>query len=403
VADRQIPRQIDQIRLVGMCGQAADGLHLGPNGVVFSPKPDYIGTINHSPSQHGGRCLAAARTRKIIMKAMLLNRIASLHEQPEPLQSAEIPRLDPAPNEVLIRISACGVCHTELDEIEGRTPPPFLPVVPGHEVVGQVAELGANVTTLAVGDRVGVGWIARSAGGEFENIDTKFVATGRDVNGGYAEYMTVHENYAYRIPDGFSDYEAAPLLCAGSVGYRALRLARIRNHDALGLTGFGGSGHLVLQLAGYLYPQSPVFVFARSPAEREFALGLGADWAGNTDDTPPQPLHAIIDTTPVWHPVLAALKCLRPGGTLVINAIRKEDSDRQEMATIDYTEHLWREKKLQSVANITSHDIRAFLDIAARARIRPEVRLYRLEDANKALQALRSGHIRGANVLVIGN
>lgn len=335
------------------------------------------------------------------MKAMLLKRIALLQEQPEPLQLAEIPRPEPAPGEVLIRVSACGVCHTELDEIEGRTPPSFLPVVPGHEVVGHVAELGADVTTHAVGDRVGVGWIASSGGGEQENIDPGFLATGRDVNGGYAEYMTADEHYAYRIPDEFSDYEAAPLLCAGSVGYRALRLTRIRNHDVLGLTGFGGSGHLVLQLARHLYPQSPLYVFARSRAEREFALGLGADWAGHTDDAPPQPPHAIIDTTPVWHPLLAALKCLRPGGTLVINAIRKENSDRQEMATIDYTEHLWREKKLRSVANVTSHDIRAFLDIAARAGIRPEVRLYRLEEANEALQALRAGHIRGANVLVI--
>ncbi len=340
---------------------------------------------------------------EISMKAMLLCRIASLQDQPEPLKLVETPRPVPARNEVLIRVSACGVCHTELDEIEGRTPPSFLPVVPGHEVIGRVAELGADVTKLAMGDRVGVGWIARSTGDEHENIAAEFLATGRDVNGGYAEFMTVHERYAYRIPDGLSDYEAAPLLCAGSVGYRALKLAGIHNHDVLGLTGFGGSGHLVLQLARYLYPRSPVYVFARSPAEREFALELDADWAGDTDDTPPQPPHAIIDTTPVWHPVLAALKCLRPGGTLVINAIRKEDSDRHEMATIDYAEHLWREKKLQTVANVTSHDIREFLEVAMRAAIRPEIRLYRLEDANQALQTIRAGHIRGASVLVVAD
>ncbi|MDH4124914.1 MAG: alcohol dehydrogenase catalytic domain-containing protein [Gammaproteobacteria bacterium] len=337
------------------------------------------------------------------MRAMLLNKIASMQDQPEPLQLAEIPRPEPAANEVLLRVNACGVCHTELDEIEGRTPPSFLPIVPGHEVVGRVAGLGADVTAHAVGDRVGVGWIARSSGGEHENIDAGFVATGRDVNGGYAEYMTVHEQFAYRVPEGLSDVEVAPLLCAGSVGYRALKLAGIGGHDVLGLTGFGASGHLVLQLASYLYPQSPVYVFARSPAEREFALDLGADWAGSTDDTPPQPPHAIIDTTPVWHPVLAALKCLRPGGILVINAIRKENSDRQEMATIDYTQHLWQEKRLQTVANITRHDISAFLEIANKAGIRPEIRLYRLEDANKALQALRRGQIRGANVLAIAD
>jgi propanol-preferring alcohol dehydrogenase len=158
---------------------------------------------------------------------------------------------------------------------------------------------------------------------------------------------------------------------------------------------------LVLQLARYLYPESEVYVFARSRKEQAFAMQLGASWAGDTADMPPKPPYAIIDTTPVWRPVLAALKCLRPGGTLVINAIRKEDTDKQTMAGIDYAEHLWREKKLQTVANVTSHDLRAFLDVAVRAGIRPEVRVYALENANEALHALRSGHIRGANVLAI--
>jgi propanol-preferring alcohol dehydrogenase len=338
-----------------------------------------------------------------VMKAMLLSRIASLHDEPEPLALVEMPRPTPASDEVLIRISACGVCHTELDEIEGRTAPAFLPIILGHEVVGRVAETGDRVTTLAVNDRVGVGWIAKSSGDENENISDRFVATGRDTHGGYAEYMVVHEGYAYQIPDCFTDFEAAPLLCAGGVGYRALKLANIRNKDILGLTGFGGSGHLVLQLARHLYPDSPVYVFARSGEEREFALALGAAWAGDTDDAPPQLLHAIIDTTPVWHPVLAALKCLLPGGKLVINAIRKEDTDKHELATLDYAEHLWREKTLQTVANVTGDDIKAFLAIAADAGIRPEVRVYPLKDANKALQALRAGHIRGANVLGIGD
>lgn len=337
------------------------------------------------------------------MKAMLLRRIALLKDEPEPLTLAELPRPEPASDEVLIRISACGVCHTELDEIEGRTRPLFLPIVPGHEVVGRVIAAGAHVSKLGIGDRVGVGWINKSTGDEHENISDEFVATGRDVNGGYAEYMTVHEDYAHRLPDCFTDFEAAPLLCAGSVGYRALKLANIRNKDVLGLTGFGGSGHLVLQLARHLYPESPIYVFARSAEEREFALDLGAAWAGDTGDTPPQPPHAIIDTTPAWHPVLAALKCLRRGGTLVINAIRKEDTDKHTMATIDYAEHLWHEKKLQTVANVTGHDIDAFLQLAASAGIRPEVRLYRLEEANKAIQALRAGHIRGANVLAIND
>ena len=335
------------------------------------------------------------------MKAMLLQRTASLDADPAPLTLVELPRPIPAADEVLIRITACGVCHTELDEIEGRTPPSILPIIPGHEVVGWVTELGRKVTTLSVGDRVGVGWIARSNGDEQENLSDTFMATGRDANGGYAEYMTVCEHYAYRIPDCFSDFEAAPLLCAGSVGSRALRLADIHDQDVLGLTGFGGSAHLVLQLSRYLYPKSPVYVFARSATEREFALSLGAAWAGVIDEKPPRPPHAIIDTTPAWRPLLAALKCLRPGGKLVINAIRKEDADRQAMATIDYAQHLWQEKHVQSVANVTSYDIRTFLDIASKAGIRTEFRLFRLEEANQALQALRRGHIRGANVLAI--
>ena len=336
------------------------------------------------------------------MKAMLLNEIASMQDQPEPLRLADIPTPIPAPDEILIRVNACGVCHTELDEIEGRTPPPSLPIVPGHEVVGRVAAMGDRATKFEIGDRVGVGWIFKSSGDERENISQEFVATGRDVNGGYAEYMTVHEHYAYHIPDGFSDYEAAPLLCAGGVGYRALKLTGIENGNILGLTGFGGSGHLVLQLAKYLYPESPVFVFARSPQEREFAVALGAAWSGDTEEEPPEKLHAIIDTTPAWQPVLAALKCLRPGGRLVINAIRKEDADKSFMADIDYAEHLWQEKELKTVANVTSRDIEEFLEVAAAAGIRPEVQVYPLEEANKALNELRAGHIRGAKVLAIG-
>jgi propanol-preferring alcohol dehydrogenase len=337
------------------------------------------------------------------MKAMLLSRIANLRENPEPLVLTEVPRPEPAPDEVLIRIAACGVCHTELDEIEGRTPPLFLPIILGHQVIGRVEEAGTRVSELEIGERVGVGWIFRSTGDENENLSNEFVATGRDANGGFAEFMTVHERYAYPIPSCFTDFEAAPLLCAGSVGYRALKLAEIQNGSILGLTGFGGSGHLVLRMARYLYPESKIVVFARNSEERKFAIELGAAWAGDTDEVPPWSPHAIIDTTPAWHPVLAALKYLRPGGRLVINAIRKEDTDKQEMASIDYSGHLWQEKRLQTVANVTSHDIRMFLEIAAKAGIRPEVRIYQLADANKALQALRAGPVCGAHVLSIGS
>lgn len=337
------------------------------------------------------------------MKAMLLERLGSLDENPAPLRLAEIPTPEPARGELRLRISACGVCHTELDEIEGRTPPPKLPIVPGHEVVGRVDAMGVGANRYAIGQRVGVGWIHHSSGQADENLSDAFRATGRDVNGGYAEFMTVPERYAYPIPEAYSDVEAAPLLCAGGVGYRSLRLAAIADGEPLGLTGFGGSGHLVLQLARYLYPASPVYVFARSGTERAFALELGAAWAGTTTDQPPEPPRAIIDTTPAWLPVVAALKVLRPGGRLVINAIRKEDADKPLLAGIDYADHLWREKELKTVANVTASDIEEFLGISAAAGIRPEVRAYALADANRALIDLRGGHVRGAKVLTIAD
>lgn len=336
------------------------------------------------------------------MRAMLLEKVSSLDDEAEPLTLAEIPVPEPGACEIRIRITACGVCHTELDEIEGRTPPPVLPVVPGHEVVGVVDAMGVESTRFVTGDRVGVGWIHHSTGNSDENIDDAFVATGRDVNGGYAEFMTVHERYAYRIPETFTDTEAAPLLCAGGVGYRALIRAGIRNGQVLGLTGFGGSGHLVLQIARFLYPDTKIMVFARSERERAFALELGAHWAGDTDDAPPAAPHAIIDTTPAWKPVLAALTALRPGGRLVINAIRKEDDDKELMADIDYATQLWQEKECKSVANVTAGDIQSFLLVAAEAGIKPEVETYPLEAANQALRELRAGHVRGAKVLLIG-
>jgi len=335
------------------------------------------------------------------MRAMSLRAIASLEQNPEPLTLVDLPQPEPADDEVLIRITACGVCHTELDEIEGRTPPPALPVVPGHEVVGRVERTGGAVTRFSVGDRVGVGWIFASSGAEDENLSEQFRATGRDANGGYAEYMTVGERYAHRIPDAFTDVEAAPLLCAGAVGFRALRLTGIGDGQVLGLTGFGGSGHLVLQLARHMFPGGTVYVFARSEAEQAFARELGADWAGGTDARPPMLAHAIIDTTPAWRPVLAALEVLRPGGRLVINAIRKEAGDRELMAGIDYPTHLWMEKEIKSVANVTSADIDGFLEVAARIPLQTTCEVFALEEANAALRKLKAGHIRGAFVLKI--
>ncbi len=336
------------------------------------------------------------------MRAMVLEELAGFGGSDGPLKLVDVTRPEPADEEILIRVSACGVCHTELDIIEGRTPPLRLPVIPGHEVVGRVVESGTSASRFREGDRVGVGWIHSSDGSHLENLSDAFRATGRDVNGGYAEYMTVPERYAYPVPGIFTDVEAAPLLCAGSVGYRALRLANLDDGRTLGLTGFGGSGHLVLQLAKHLYPASPVFVFARSAREREFALELGADWSGDTDDDPPEQCQAIIDTTPVWKPVLAALERLRPGGRLVINAIRKESIDRDLLSDISYERHLWLEKEVKTVANVTHRDIAEFLPVAADVPLHVETQSFPLERANDALRALRAGHIRGAYVLETG-
>jgi propanol-preferring alcohol dehydrogenase len=335
------------------------------------------------------------------MKAMVLAKIVSLGEVDTPLALVNLPVPQPRQREVLVKVLACGVCHTELDEIEGRTAPPKLPVVLGHEVIGRVESLGEGVTKLKKGDRVGVGWIHSSSGERDENLSPEFRATGRDVNGGYAEYMTVPEDYVYIIPNLFSDEQAAPLLCAGAVGYRALKLTNVQDGDLLGLTGFGGSAHLVVQLARHVFPSTKVYVFARDPAAREFALELEAEWAGDTIDRSPTRLHAIIDTTPAWKPVVEALNNLRPGGRLVINAIRKEDIDKDYLLNLSYDKHLWLEKEIKSVANVTHQDIGEFLPLAAEIPINPAIKTYKLEEANRALVELKRNRIRGAKVLVM--
>lgn len=335
------------------------------------------------------------------MRAMVLSSTGNLDRNPAPLQLIERDVPVPGEGEILIRVAVCGVCHTELDEIEGRTPPPQLPVIPGHEIVGHIHGCGIGCKRFVSGQRVGVGWIHSSDGQPDENLSEQFCATGRDVDGGYAEYVVVPEDYAYAIPDVFADAEAAPLLCAGGVGYRSLKLTGLRNGQVLGLTGFGGSGHLVLQLARHLFPECRVFVFARSEKEREFARELGADWAGDTAVEPPEAPHAIIDTTPAWQPVLSALACLRPGGRLVINAIRKEQADIGVLSGLSYEDHLWMEKEIKTVANVTRRDLEEFLPIAAEIPLHVEIQSYSLEDANQALMDLRAGHVRGAKVLDI--
>jgi propanol-preferring alcohol dehydrogenase len=219
------------------------------------------------------------------------------------------------------------------------------------------------------------------------------------VDGGYAEYMTAPENHVYPIPDFFSDAEAAPLFCAGAIGYRSLRLAQLKNGDRLGLTGFGASASLVLQLVKHHYPDTEVFVFARKEGERQFAMDLGASWAGDTATRSPEKLHSIIDTTPAWKPVVEALANLEKGGRLVINAIRKEEGDKAYLHQLSYHKHLWQEREIKSVANITGKDISDFLELAAKAVIRPTVQEYPLEAANKALLELKEQKIRGSKVL----
>lgn len=341
------------------------------------------------------------------MKAMVLNRISSLAENKTPLELTVLPNPVPGAREILIKVSACGVCHTELDEIEGRTPPPRFPVVLGHQVVGRVASLGDRASQFKPGDRVGVAWIHSACGNcQFcldgnDNLCPQFRATGRDVNGGYAEYMTVMEDFAYRIPDVFSDSEAAPLLCAGAIGYRSLKLTGLRDGRSLGLTGFGASAHIVLKMARHQYPNSNIFVFARSPAERAFAKELGAVWAGDTEAQAPEKLDSIIDTTPVWKPIVEALRNLKPGGRLVINAIRKEDGDKACLLELDYPRHLWLEKEIKSVANVSRSDVSEFLALAARIPIKPEFQEFALAEANRALVELKEQKIRGAKVLRI--
>jgi alcohol dehydrogenase, propanol-preferring len=341
------------------------------------------------------------------MKAMILKSITELEHNSEPLELMDLPKPVPTDYEVLVKVLACGVCHTELDEIEGRTPPPKFPVIPGHQVVGIVESKGKKVTKLKSGERVGVAWIFSSCGNcsyclsGLENLCSGFKATGRDVHGGYAEYMTVPESFAYVIPPVFTSSQAAPLLCAGAVGYRSLMLSGIEDGRNIGLTGFGASAHLVLQVVRHRFPNIKIFVFARNKNERAFARELGAFWTGDTSDDLPDQLDCIIDTTPAWKPVVEALRNLKPGGRLVINAIRKEEKDKNQLLNLDYSDHLWMEKEIKSVANVTRKDVIEFLNLAAEIPILPEIQEYKLDQANMALREMKKGIIHGAKVLVM--
>jgi len=338
------------------------------------------------------------------MKAMVLRKVSQIEAAPLELQDWPLPQV--GPKQIQVKVSACGVCHTEIDEIEGRRQPK-LPIILGHEIVGRVEKLGSEVTSFGLGDRVGIAWIYSSCGkcvhcqkGD-ENLCDQFQGTGCDANGGYAEYTVILEDFAYPIPARFTDLQAAPLLCAGAIGYRALKLTGIQDGQILGLYGFGASAHLVIQIAKYKYPNSKVFVFTRQKgdAASQLAKGKGADWVGMTGEASPEKLDCAIDNTPVGIPVREALKNLDKGGRLVINVIRKETP----IPELDYTEHLWQEKEIKSVANITRKDVQEFLPLAAEIPIRSEVNEFKLEEANQALLSLKQGKYRGAGVLKISD
>ena len=344
------------------------------------------------------------------MRAMLLRAPSRTANGAALLAASDVPVPEPGRGDVLVRVSVCGVCRTDLDLVEGRLTAPTYPVVPGHQVVGHVERAGPGVRDFGVGDRVGVAWIHSACGrcpwcrSGRENLCPYFRATGCDENGGYAEYIVVPADFAHPIPRELSDARAAPLLCAGAIGLRSLRLTELVDGQPLGLTGFGASAHLILQLARHRFPASPVYVFARNAREREFARELGATWVGDTMDQPPERMAAIIDTTPAWKPVVSALERLLPGGRLVINAIRKSRADQVELESLDYAKHLWMEREIKSVANVTRADVREMLAAAVEMDLRPSVEELPLSAANTALATVSRGEgVRGALVLRVGN
>ena len=327
---------------------------------------------------------------------MVLKEISPVER--EPLRIEDLPDPVPGPGEILVKVSVCGVCHTELDEIEGRLQSK-LPVVLGHQVVGKVAALGSGAKRFQLGDRVGIAWIYSACGkcrfcqrGN-ENLCLEFKGTGCHVNGGYAQYTVVSEDYAYLIPQRFSDSQAAPLLCAGAIGYRDLTLSGIQRGQTLGLFGFGASAHIVIQVAKYWGGE--VFVFTRSEEHRELAKKLGASWTGGPEDQPPRKLHCAIDFTPAGETVVNALSVLEKGGRLILAVIRKKNP----IPSMDYSKHLWDEKEIKSVANITRKDAEGFLSLAAEIPVIPEVEEFQLAEANEALILLKQGRIQGSGVL----
>jgi propanol-preferring alcohol dehydrogenase len=333
------------------------------------------------------------------MKAIVLERPLPIKEGP--LRLAEIPIPIPGPARILVKVSACGICHTDLHQAEGDLPMHREPVVPGHQVVGMVARLGNGVTKFKEGDRVGMAWLHDACGkcpfcteGR-ENLCAQARFTGYDVDGGYAEYTTVHEDFAYPIPEGFPDLSAAPLLCAGIIGYRALRLCALKKGGILGIYGFGASAHVAIQVAKYW--NCRVFVFSRGKGHRELGLKLGAEWAGTIDQDPPAKIHSSIIFAPDGSMVPRAMEHLDRGGTLATAGIYMTP-----IPELKYDTQLYHEKALRSVANSTRRDGIELLHLAAQIPIQTKVITYPLEEAQQALRDLKEGRINGAAALTIG-
>jgi alcohol dehydrogenase, propanol-preferring len=330
------------------------------------------------------------------MKAMVLRAFGDIRENP--LVLSAIPRPEPGPGEVLIKINYCGVCHTDLHTVEGELPEVRLPIVPGHQVVGIVEEPGEGATRFKPGDRVGAAWLYSTCGhcrfclSGRENLCETARFTGYHANGGYAEHIVVPERFAYPIPGVFRDEEAAPLLCAGIIGYRALKLSGLKPGGRLGLFGFGASAHVAIQVARHW--GSDVYVFSRSEEHRALALKLGAAWAGRAEDEPSAKLESAIIFAPAGGLVPEALLKLDRGGTLALAGIFMSP-----IPELDYGKYIYQERTLRSVANATRKDGEELLQIAAQIPIRTTTQIFSLEEANRVLGLLKAGRISGAAVL----
>ena len=313
------------------------------------------------------------------------------------LRFEDIPIAEPKENEIRIKVLASSVCHTDLHIIEGDLPLKKTPIIPGHEIIGTIDKIGSKITQHKVGDRVGVAWLnnaclkCKFCKQGLENLCSKAQFTGYDKDGGYAEFVVVPETFAYPIPDTFSSEEAAPLMCAGVIGYRSLKLSNLKQGQTLGLFGFGASAHIVIQIAKYW--NCEVFVFTRSKNHQNHALELGANWVGNSNDNPPRKIDAGITFAPSGPLIIDALKVLDKGGTLAINAIHLSD-----IPPIKW-DYLWHEKQIRSVANVTRQDAIEFLELAGQIPIKTTIAKYSYKDVKKALMDMKESKINGAPVL----